>query len=80
VLSTRFKEPDGPWFEAYVTDGGYLAARKALTTMTAQQMVDEVSKSILRGLGGGIFDRQKVVLHPQAIDQAKVSRRQRRRP
>jgi NADH-quinone oxidoreductase subunit F len=51
VLSTRFKDPDGTWFEAYVEDGGYLAARKALTTMTAQQVIDEVSKSILRGLG-----------------------------
>jgi len=57
VLSTRFKDPDGTWFEAYVADGGYLAARKALTTMTAQQVIDEVSKSILRGLGSAGFSR-----------------------
>jgi NADH-quinone oxidoreductase subunit F len=55
VLSARFKDPDGVWFEGYVADGGYLAARKALTTMTAQGVIDEVSKSNLRGLGGAGF-------------------------
>jgi len=55
VLSTRFKDPDGTWFEGYAADGGYLAARKALTTMTPQQAIDEVSKAKLRGLGGAGF-------------------------
>ncbi len=55
VLSTRFKNPDGTWFEDYVADGGYLAARKALTFMTPQQVIDEVSRSKLRGLGGAGF-------------------------
>jgi NADH-quinone oxidoreductase subunit F len=55
VLSTRFKDPDGTWFEDYVADGGYLAARKALTSMTPEQVIDEVSKAKLRGLGGAGF-------------------------
>ncbi len=55
VLSTRLKDPGGTWFEDYVADGGYLAARKALTSMTPEQVIDEVSKAKLRGLGGAGF-------------------------
>jgi NADH-quinone oxidoreductase subunit F len=55
VLSTRFKDPDGTWFDDYAAGGGYLAARKALTSMTPEQVIDEVSKSRLRGLGGAGF-------------------------
>jgi NADH-quinone oxidoreductase subunit F len=55
VLSTCFKDPDGSWFQDYVADGGYLAARKALTSMTPDQVTDEVSKAKLRGLGGAGF-------------------------
>ena len=55
VLSTRFRDPEGTWFEDYVADGGYLAARKALTSMTPAQVIDEVSKAKLRGLGGAGF-------------------------
>ncbi len=59
VLSTRFKDPGGTWFEDYVADGGYLAARKALTSMTPAQVTDEVSKAKLRGLGGAGFPTGK---------------------
>jgi NADH-quinone oxidoreductase subunit F len=55
VLSTRFKDPGGAWFEDYAADGGYLAARKALTSTTPEQVIDEVSKAKLRGLGGAGF-------------------------
>jgi NADH-quinone oxidoreductase subunit F len=55
VLSNRFGDPSGTWFEEYVAHGGYLAARKALTSMTPEQVTDEVSKSKLRGLGGAGF-------------------------
>jgi NADH-quinone oxidoreductase subunit F len=55
VLSTRFKDPDGTWFKDYVADGGYLAARKALTSMTPEQVIDEVNNAKLRGLGGAGF-------------------------
>ncbi len=55
VLSTRFKDPGGAWLKHYVADGGYLAARKVLTSMTPEQVIDEVSKPNLRGLGGAGF-------------------------
>jgi NADH-quinone oxidoreductase subunit F len=41
--------------EHYVTDGGYAAARKALTTLTPEQVVAEVKESGLRGRGGAGF-------------------------
>ncbi|MBI4473193.1 MAG: NADH-quinone oxidoreductase subunit NuoF [Acidobacteria bacterium] len=59
VLSTRFKDPNGTWFKDYVAGGGYLAARKVLTSMTPQQIIDEVNKAKLRGLGGAGFPTGK---------------------
>ena len=55
VLSTRFKDPEGTWLDDYVADDGYLGTKKALTSMTPQQVIGEVSKSNLRGLGGAGF-------------------------
>lgn len=55
VLSTRFKDPAGTWFEAYVADGGYLAAKEVLTSMTPAEVINEVSSANLRGLGGAGF-------------------------
>ncbi|PYQ85193.1 MAG: NADH-quinone oxidoreductase subunit NuoF [Acidobacteria bacterium] len=55
VISPRFRNVDGTWWDAYVADGGYVAAAKALSSMTPSQVVDEVSKANLRGLGGAGF-------------------------
>ena len=55
VLSTRFKDPEGTWLEAYVAEDGYAAARKALTSMTPAQVIEEVTRANLRGLGGAGF-------------------------
>ncbi len=55
VLSTRFKDPEGTWFESYVADGGYTASREVLTSMTAGAVIDKVGKANLRGLGGAGF-------------------------
>jgi NADH-quinone oxidoreductase subunit F len=41
--------------EDYIAVGGYVSAKKALTTMTPDQIIDEVKKSGLRGRGGGGF-------------------------
>lgn len=41
--------------EEYISLGGFEALRKALTAMTAQQIIDEVLKSGIRGRGGGGF-------------------------
>ncbi len=55
VLSTRFKDPEGTWWDAYVADGGYQAARKALLSMSPAEVIDEVTRANLRGLGGAGF-------------------------
>jgi NADH-quinone oxidoreductase subunit F len=55
VLSTRLKNTDGTWWDSYVADGGYVAAKKALLSMTPAQIIDDVSKANLRGLGGAGF-------------------------
>ena len=55
VLSTRLKDPEGTWLEAYTADGGYRAAEKVLTSMTPAQVIDEVSAANLLGLGGAGF-------------------------
>jgi len=39
----------------YLSVDGYTAAKKALTTMTAEQVINEVKNSGLRGRGGGGF-------------------------
>lgn len=41
--------------DVYERTGGYRALRRALTTMTPQQVVDEVTASNLRGRGGAGF-------------------------
>jgi len=41
--------------EEYVSAGGYKALERALKTMTPEQVIDEVSKSGLRGRGGAGF-------------------------
>ncbi len=55
VLSLRFGDPDGTWMDGYLADGGYVAARKALTSMTSKQVTDEVLNANLLGLGGAGF-------------------------
>ena len=55
VLSHRFKNPEGTWLKEYVANKGYVAAETALTSMTPEQVIDEISKANLRGLGGAGF-------------------------
>ena len=55
VLSKRLGNPAGTWIDAYLADGGYQAASKALTAMTPEQVIQEVIGSNLRGLGGAGF-------------------------
>ena len=55
VVSPRFKDAEGTWWDSYVASGGYLAAKKALLSMTPEEIVDEVSRANLRGLGGAGF-------------------------
>jgi len=46
---------DPECIEEYLHRGGYVAARKAMTVLTPEQICQEVSKSGLRGRGGGGF-------------------------
>ncbi len=41
--------------DEYIAFDGYMALEKALTTMTREQVIDEILKSGLRGRGGGGF-------------------------
>jgi len=59
VLSKRFSIRDAHTIETYVRDDGYQAARKALTEMSPEQVIAEVTKSNLRGLGGAGFPTGK---------------------
>ncbi len=58
VLSKRFTNAGGTGFDAYAADGGYQAAKKALG-MTPAQIIDEVTRANLRGLGGAGFPTGK---------------------
>ena len=49
------RTPDGTWFEGYVADSGYIAAGKVLSSMTPEQVIEEVMNANLRGLGGAGF-------------------------
>lgn len=46
---------DAEKIEDYIARDGYMAAAKALTEMTPEQIVDEIKKSGLRGRGGAGF-------------------------
>ena len=59
ILSRRFGHAGGAWYDTYVADGGYEAAKKVLTAMTPAQVIEEVTKSNLRGLGGAGFPTGK---------------------
>ena len=72
VLSTRFQDPEGTWFDDYLADGGYVAAKKALTTMSKAEVIDEVSAANLRGLGGAGFPAgRKWSFVPKETDKPK---------
>ena len=55
VLLRHFDIPNFHQLDVYLTHGGYEAARKALTTMKPEEVVDQVKASNLRGRGGAGF-------------------------
>ena len=59
VLSRRFASKDSEAIETYLRDDGYQSARKALTEMSPEQVIAEVTASNLRGLGGAGFPTGK---------------------
>ena len=72
VLSTRFKDPEGTWLKDYVAGEGYAAAKRVLTSMTPEEVINEVSAANLRGLGGAGFPAgRKWSFVPKETDQPK---------
>lgn len=55
VVTRHFGQADSHRLATYLKDKGYEGARKALTQMTPAQILEEVKKSYLRGLGGAGF-------------------------
>jgi NADH-quinone oxidoreductase subunit F len=55
VLLKRIAAKASPWLDAYRADGGYRAFTRAITEMTAAQVIDIVKNSGLRGRGGAGF-------------------------
>ena len=54
-LTKHYGKPDAWSFALYERDGGYRAARKALT-MSREAVVEEIKKAHIRGRGGAGFD------------------------
>ncbi len=72
VLSTRFKDPDGVWFDAYVEGGGYEAAKQVLTSMDPEDVIETVIAANLRGLGGAGFPAgRKWSFVPKETEQSR---------
>ena len=59
IISKRFSFKDSESIETYLRDDGYQSARKAVTEMTSDQVIEEVTASNLRGLGGAGFPTGK---------------------
>src|SRR4051794_41987159 len=55
VLTANIDKPDSTSIETYLAGGGYEAARKALTTMKWEEVIQVVKDSELRGRGGAGF-------------------------
>ncbi|MEK6626812.1 MAG: NADH-quinone oxidoreductase subunit F, partial [Bdellovibrionota bacterium] len=55
VITKHIHEKDSYKIANYEQHGGYKAAARACTTMTPDQVIDEVKKSNLRGRGGAGF-------------------------
>jgi NADH-quinone oxidoreductase subunit F len=55
IITSRFDVADGHTYAGYVRTGGYTALRKAITSMTPQQVHDEVKAAEIQGRGGAGF-------------------------
>ncbi|MBF0511203.1 MAG: NADH-quinone oxidoreductase subunit NuoF [Candidatus Omnitrophica bacterium] len=55
IITRHFDLPQSHRLETYLKDGGYEALRRVLTGMTQAQVIEEIKKSNLRGLGGAGF-------------------------
>ncbi|MCB9156813.1 MAG: NADH-quinone oxidoreductase subunit NuoF [Caldilineaceae bacterium] len=54
-LTARIGKPDSHQIDTYVADGGYDTARRVLTEMSPEEVIEQVKASGLRGRGGAGF-------------------------
>jgi len=55
MVTSRFDQADGYTYDGYVRTGGYSALRRAVTSMTPEQVHNEVKASEMQGRGGAGF-------------------------
>ncbi|MGD9704909.1 MAG: NADH-quinone oxidoreductase subunit NuoF [Acidimicrobiia bacterium] len=55
LITARFDQADAHTYDGYVRTGGYAALRRAVTSMTPEQVHDEVKASEMQGRGGAGF-------------------------
>lgn len=55
LITNRFDVPDGYTYDGYVRTGGYTALRTALTTMSPEDLVNQVKAAEIQGRGGAGF-------------------------
>ncbi|MFZ9531951.1 MAG: NADH-quinone oxidoreductase subunit NuoF [Ilumatobacteraceae bacterium] len=55
IITSRFDVADGHTYAGYVRTGGYASLRKAVSSMTPQQVHDEVKAAEIQGRGGAGF-------------------------
>jgi len=55
LITSRFDVADGHTFDGYVRTGGYVALRRVVTELTAEQVHAEVKSSEIQGRGGAGF-------------------------
>jgi NADH-quinone oxidoreductase subunit F len=55
IITTRVDLADGHTYAGYVRTGGYASLRKAVGSMTPQQVIDEVKAAEIQGRGGAGF-------------------------
>ena len=70
----RYDVIDADSIREYLAIGGYTALEKALFDMTGDGIVDEITRSVLRGRGGGGFPtgRKWAQVKRQTADQKYV--------
>jgi NADH-quinone oxidoreductase subunit F len=72
ILSKLFDVEQAHTIEVYLEKNGYQSVRKALTDMTAEQILEEVKKASLRGRGGAGFPAGvKWGFVPKGVDKPK---------
>jgi NADH-quinone oxidoreductase subunit F len=74
-LTARIERGRGPLqLDAYRRAGGYEAARRALTELTPQEVIDRVSEAKLRGRGGAGFPTGKKWAFVPGVEQVPPPR------